>query len=455
MSWENSPPEACSISVTIVEPVAGMSCASTRRVAPVSAGARSQADRNPIPDQYYGNSVQPLPPRSPGASAPPGAARRPRRQQPFPPVHPQYCSAMATTPDPALLADLRAALDATYAIEREIGGGGMSRVFLADERSLGRRVVLKVLPPELTAGVNRERFRREIQFAARLQHPHIVPLLAAGQVGDILYYTMPFVEGESLRNRLEKDGPMPAARVLAVLQDVVEALADAHSRGLVHRGLQPENILIQRGHALVTDFGVAKAISESLPGTAATTIGVAVGTPAYMAPEQLAADPAADHRMDLYAAGGPPPPTPPPRPPLSRGGSPDGPLRGGAPRLRAALRVLPVLRLVAPADPGPPAHRAAHATAPPAHRRAAGPLLDHHALPREGASGALRFGRRAPRGPGRGADHLLRHAGDHPDARHPGGAARPAAPARDRRAHPGAGAGRGGLCPLGAWRAGR
>src|ERR1051326_3017232 len=210
---------------------------------------------------------------------------------------------MATTPDPALLADLRAALDATYAIEREIGGGGMSRVFLADERSLGRRVVLKVLPPELTAGVNRERFRREIQFAARLQHPHIVPLLAAGQVGDILYYTMPFVEGESLRNRLEKDGPMPAARVLAILQDVVDALAYAHSRGLVHRDIKPENILIQRGHALVTDFGVAKAISESLPGTAATTIGVAVGTPGYRAPEQLAADPAADHRMDLYAAG--------------------------------------------------------------------------------------------------------------------------------------------------------
>src|ERR1044071_7049952 len=189
---------------------------------------------------------------------------------------------MALTPDPALRADLRAALDSTYAVEGEIAGGGMSRVFLADERALGRRVVLKVLPPELTAGVNRDRFRREIQFAARLQHPHIVPLLAAGQVGDILYYTMPFVEGETLRARLEKDGPMPAARVLAILQDVVDALAYAHSRGLVHRDIKPENILIQRGHALVTDFGVAKAISESLPGTAATTIGVAVGTPAYI-----------------------------------------------------------------------------------------------------------------------------------------------------------------------------
>src|SRR5436309_11467539 len=210
---------------------------------------------------------------------------------------------MASTPDPALLAELRAALDSTYEIEGEIGGGGMSRVFEAVERALGRRVVIKVLPPELTAGVNRERFRREIQFAARLQHPHIVPLLTAGQVGDILYYTMPFVEGETLRVELDRGGRLPAARVLAILQDVVDALAYAHSRGLVHRDIKPENILVQRTHALVTDFGVAKAISAALPGTAATTVGVAVGTPAYMAPEQLAADPAADHRIDLYAVG--------------------------------------------------------------------------------------------------------------------------------------------------------
>jgi serine/threonine-protein kinase len=210
---------------------------------------------------------------------------------------------MAATPDPALLAELRSALDSTYEIEGEIGGGGMSRVFGAVERALGRRVVIKVLPPELTAGVNRERFRREIQFAARLQHPHIVPLLTAGQVGDILYYTMPFVEGETLRVELDRGGRLPAARVVAILQDVVDALAYAHSRGLVHRDIKPENILVQRTHALVTDFGVAKAISEALPGTAATTVGVAVGTPAYMAPEQLAADPAADHRIDLYAVG--------------------------------------------------------------------------------------------------------------------------------------------------------
>src|SRR5258708_430326 len=124
---------------------------------------------------------------------------------------------MAATPDPALLATLRAALDSTYEIGGERGGGGMGRVFGAVERALGRRVVIKVLPPELTAGVNRERFRREIQFAARLQHPHIVPLLNAGQVGDILYYTMPFVVGESLRAELERGGRLPTARALAIL----------------------------------------------------------------------------------------------------------------------------------------------------------------------------------------------------------------------------------------------
>src|ERR1051326_800836 len=131
---------------------------------------------------------------------------------------------MAATPDPALLAELRSALDSTYEIEGEIGGGGMRRVFGAVERAPGRRGVVKVLAPELTAGVNRERFRREIQFAARLQHPHIVPLLTAGQVGDILYYTMPFVEGETLRVELDRGGRLPAAPVVAVLQDVVDAL---------------------------------------------------------------------------------------------------------------------------------------------------------------------------------------------------------------------------------------
>ena len=198
---------------------------------------------------------------------------------------------------------LEAALAPAYTIERELMGGGMSHVYLATEKALGRSVVVKVLPPELAAGVNRERFRREIHLAAQLQHPHIVPLLTAGEDGDLLYYTMPFVSGESLRVRLEERGRLPVKDVVRILTDVVDALAYAHARGVVHRDIKPGNVLTQSSHALVTDFGVAKAISAALPSAGATTSGLAIGTPAYMAPEQLAADPAADHRVDLYAVG--------------------------------------------------------------------------------------------------------------------------------------------------------
>ncbi|MGE5927743.1 MAG: protein kinase domain-containing protein [Gemmatimonadota bacterium] len=198
---------------------------------------------------------------------------------------------------------LEAALTPAYRIERELTGGGMSHVYLATEKALGRSVVVKVLPPELAAGVNRERFRREIHLAAQLQHPHIVPLLTAGEDGDLLYYTMPFVSGESLRVRLEERGRLPVKDVVRILTDIVDALAYAHAHGVVHRDIKPGNVLTQRSHALVTDFGVAKALSAALPAAGATTSGLAIGTPAYMAPEQLAADPAADHRVDLYAVG--------------------------------------------------------------------------------------------------------------------------------------------------------
>ncbi len=203
-------------------------------------------------------------------------------------------------------AQLRDAFEPAYIVERELVGGGMSRVFLATERALNRQVVIKVLPPELAAGVNRERFRREIQLAAQLQHPHIVPLYAAGEHGDLLYYTMPFIEGESLKQAIHEHGkekPFTLRDVVRILHDVSDALAYAHARGVIHRDIKPGNVLRSGSHAVVTDFGVAKAISAALPAVGMTTSGMAIGTPAYMAPEQLAGDPAADHRVDIYAVG--------------------------------------------------------------------------------------------------------------------------------------------------------
>ena len=198
---------------------------------------------------------------------------------------------------------LKDSLSHAYNIERELGGGGMSRVFVATELSLGRKVVIKVLSPELTAEVNRGRFRREIQVAAQLQHPHIVTLLAAGEDRELVYYTMPFIVGESLKSALDKNGPLPIRDVVRVLYDVVDALSYAHGQGVVHRDIKPANILRSGAHALVTDFGVAKALNAAMPSTAMTSTGMAIGTPAYMAPEQLAGDPTSDHRIDIYAVG--------------------------------------------------------------------------------------------------------------------------------------------------------
>jgi serine/threonine protein kinase len=207
-----------------------------------------------------------------------------------------------TTPHP-IDDQLRKTLGEGYELKRELTGGGMSHVYVAIERALNREVVVKVLPQELAAGVNRDRFKREIQVAAQLQHPHIVPLHTAGHEGDVLYYTMPFIAGESLKHALERGEKFSVREALRILHDVVDAVAYAHERGVIHRDIKPANVLRSGAHAVVTDFGVAKAISAALPAVGMTTSGMAIGTPAYMAPEQLAGDPAADHRMDIYAIG--------------------------------------------------------------------------------------------------------------------------------------------------------
>jgi tetratricopeptide (TPR) repeat protein/tRNA A-37 threonylcarbamoyl transferase component Bud32 len=182
----------------------------------------------------------------------------------------------------------------------------MSRVFVADETALNRKVVVKVLPPELAAGVSVDRFKREIQMAARLQHPHIVPVLSAGEIAGLPYYTMPFVDGSSLRARLGQ-GPLPIGEAVGVLKEVARALAYAHELGVVHRDIKPDNVLLTRGSAVVTDFGIAKALSASRldagDSPTLTALGTSLGTPAYMAPEQGAGDPSANHRADLYAFG--------------------------------------------------------------------------------------------------------------------------------------------------------
>ena len=200
---------------------------------------------------------------------------------------------------------IKQAVGSGYRVERELGGGGMSRVFLAEEVALGRRVVIKVLPPEMAATVNADRFRREIQLAAQLQHPAIVPLLSAGSSADLLWYVMPFVDGESLREKIARVGPLPMDEAIRAWRDLLEALEYAHGRSVVHRDIKPDNIMMSGRHAVAMDFGVAKAVSAATSSglAAATQVGLAIGTPAYMAPEQAAGDTNIDGRTDLYAAG--------------------------------------------------------------------------------------------------------------------------------------------------------
>ena len=215
-----------------------------------------------------------------------------------------------------LVAYLQGAVGGVYTIERELGGGGMSRVFLARERALGRAVVVKVLLPMLAAGVRAERFAREVRVAAALQHPNVVPLFTAGEADGLPYYVMPYVSGESLRARLTREGRIPLTDAVAILRDVARALAFAHGQGVVHRDVKPENVLLAGDAAVVTDFGIAKALAaagtdrdERPDGGSArdlrtlSAVGSTIGTPAYMAPEQAVGDPHVDHRADLYAWG--------------------------------------------------------------------------------------------------------------------------------------------------------
>ncbi|HEV8447360.1 MAG TPA: protein kinase [Gemmatimonadaceae bacterium] len=204
-----------------------------------------------------------------------------------------------------LFTQLQATLGDAYRLERELGGGGMSRVFVADEVRLGRKVVVKLLSPDLAQGLSAERFEREIRTVAGLQQANIVPVLTAGDTEGLPFYTMPFVEGESLRARLAR-GPLAVAEVVSVLKDVSKALAYAHQRGVVHRDIKPDNVLISGGTAVVTDFGIAKAISAARTdsgGATLTQVGTSIGTPAYMAPEQAAGDAGIDSRADIYALG--------------------------------------------------------------------------------------------------------------------------------------------------------
>src|SRR5438105_3380780 len=199
------------------------------------------------------------------------------------------------------LKSLREPLVGRYTIERELGRGATAIVYLARDLKHDRKVAIKVLNPELALAVRTERFFREIQLTAKLTHPHILTLIDSGQAGESLFYVMPFIAGESLRDRLNREKQLPIDDALKITRDVAEALGYAHKQGVVHRDIKPENIMLSEGGAIVADFGIARALTVA-SGAAVTESGIAVGTPAYMSPEQASGG-EVDARSDLYSVG--------------------------------------------------------------------------------------------------------------------------------------------------------
>ncbi|MBC7896207.1 MAG: serine/threonine protein kinase, partial [Cytophagaceae bacterium] len=201
-----------------------------------------------------------------------------------------------------MLERLTAALAGRYSLVRELGRGGMATVYLAEDVRHRRRVALKVLHPELSAVLGPERFLKEIELTAGLQHPHILPLFDSGEADGQLFYVMPFIEGETLRARLERERQLPITEAVQLTREVAEALHHAHGQKVIHRDIKPENILLQGGHALVADFGIALAV-EQAGGTRMTQTGLSLGTPQYMSPEQAMGERTIDARSDVYALG--------------------------------------------------------------------------------------------------------------------------------------------------------
>ena len=218
-------------------------------------------------------------------------------------MRPRFQSSSRTAIESAVRTELQRALGEGLIVERALAESASAQLFVATETALNRRVVVKVLPLGLSTKLDAARFRREIELTAKLAHPNIVPVLSAGEGAGFLYYTMPFVEGESLYACLKREGALPLGEAVSILRDLTRALAFAHAHGVVHRDVKPDNVLLELGAALLTDFGIAKALAAAQPAVDRTGPGIAIGTPTYVSPEQAAGDPGVDHRSDLYSLG--------------------------------------------------------------------------------------------------------------------------------------------------------